>query len=590
MKRIGILISLLLLSANSWATTYEVTVFTGDERSGSLLVAISEACNNAGDDKIIITNMSDDHYTVYMKKPLVIPFNCKGKVHIKGNENRDLVINARDINERSDFAGDKCSMYVYSDGNTIESLSFVNNSRGAGICLFGRNNIIKNSRFGVRQDGHANPNRFGIVVSNAFYEERDGADAAGSILNNNLVAHNTGHGIYIRANDAIIKKNTILANGGCPGETLVEGHPAGCEESNQDLGYGIFVDRGSQNVVIGGDDPDFANIIQYNRDGGVGIYGDDTFGVTVSKNVISRNYGTMLGIDLGADGQTLNDDADLDEGVNNLLNNMDSMLALHMPQDDSFWFWGATQTGSKVELYLADEVDWARGVPWGGAAEYLYHISVRDLVFNVKASPTQIHNGDIVTALVFDDDGNTSEFSLTIPVGYDQDWDGIPDDYEMSADASEASRIDEDDTDGDGLPDSVEDKNRNGIWEPELGETSAYKKDSDSDGISDFFETKGDGEYAPGFDTNPLSSDSDNDGLLDGEEDRNGNGIIEIHLGETLPTKKDTDQDGIWDGRDNCPHIYNPYQEEMYCQRPSAFVINRLNEFLVTSPDVIYEP
>lgn len=585
MKKILILFAVCLFAKPVFADTYGVISLAGNYERGTLLSALNDACDAPGDDIVEFVPLASDHEAIYIKDPLVIPFNCKGKVHIKGDPNNDVVINARDIGGRSIQAGDQCTLNIYSGGHTIEHLSFVNNPNGAGACVFGKGVTIKNSRFGSRKDGHSNPNRYGIVVTNAFAEEFDSADAGQVILNNNFVAHNTGHGIYIRANDTIIKKNTILANGGCPGETLVEGHPSGCEESNQDLGYGIFVDRGSQNVVIGGDSPDFANTIQYNRDGGVGIFGDDTFGVTVSKNIISRNYGTLLGIDLGADGQTLNDDGDFDEGVNNLLNNMDSMLALHMPQDDSFWFWGATQSGNKVELYLADEVDWARGVPWGGAAEYLYHMTVRDLVFNVKASPTQVHNGDIVTALVFDDQGNTSEFSLTIPVGYDQDWDGIPDDYEGFEGDDEVSQINEDDSDGDGLPDSVEDKNRNGIWEPDLGETSAYKKDSDSDGINDFFETKGDGDYKVGFDTDPLSSDTDNDGLLDGEEDRNGNGVIEIHLGETLPTKKDTDQDGVWDGRDNCPHIYNPYQDDIYCHRAVAAPAF-INNVIVAAPEI----
>jgi len=70
------------------------------------------------------------------------------------------------------------------------------------------------------------------------------------------------------------------------------------------------------------------------------------------------------------------------------------------------------------------------------------------------------------------------------------------------------------DSDSDGLPNSVEDSNGNGIVDP--GETD------------------------------PLDSDSDDDGLLDGDEDSNGNGSVDP--GETDPLDPDSDDDGLTDG------------------------------------------
>ena len=70
------------------------------------------------------------------------------------------------------------------------------------------------------------------------------------------------------------------------------------------------------------------------------------------------------------------------------------------------------------------------------------------------------------------------------------------------------------DTDGDGISDGVEDRNRNGRID---------RHESD-----------------------PTSRDSDNDGLPDGLEDRNHNG--ERDLDETDATRADTDNDGIKDG------------------------------------------
>ncbi len=75
------------------------------------------------------------------------------------------------------------------------------------------------------------------------------------------------------------------------------------------------------------------------------------------------------------------------------------------------------------------------------------------------------------------------------------------------------------DMDGDGLPDSLEDINNNGIADP--GETDYRNPDTDSDGIPD------------------------------GMEDGNRNGRVDD--GETDPRNPDSDGDGIWDGADGTP-------------------------------------
>jgi len=119
----------------------------------------------------------------------------------------------------------------------------------------------------------------------------------------------------------------------------------------------------------------------------------------------------------------------------------------------------------------------------------------------------------------------------------DHDGDGISDRIEN---ATGTDPLD-DDTDNDGLldgPGSGEDTNANGIVD--LGET-------DGDGIQDGTES---GLIVPeGLDTdmtvfvpdsdpdtttNPTNPDTDGDGLLDGEEDLNGNGAVDP--GESDPT------------------------------------------------------
>lgn len=71
-----------------------------------------------------------------------------------------------------------------------------------------------------------------------------------------------------------------------------------------------------------------------------------------------------------------------------------------------------------------------------------------------------------------------------------------------------------DDTDGDGLPDRLEDRNNNGAVDP--GETDYLSPDSDRDGIPDGMEDANrNGETDEG-ETDPRSADTDGDGLLDG--------------------------------------------------------------------------
>ncbi|MBI9078014.1 MAG: hypothetical protein JEZ02_21635, partial [Desulfatibacillum sp.] len=62
--------------------------------------------------------------------------------------------------------------------------------------------------------------------------------------------------------------------------------------------------------------------------------------------------------------------------------------------------------------------------------------------------------------------------------------------------------------------------------------------DTDQDGLGDSLESA--------TCTNPNDRDSDDDGLMDGEEDLNLNGTVDP--GETNPCNPDSDNDGVWDG------------------------------------------
>ncbi len=189
-----------------------------------------------------------------------------------------------------------------------------------------------------------------------------------------------------------------------------------------------------------------------------------------------------------------------------------------------------------------------------------------------------------------DDDGISNEFEDSINIGTvesgetdscdpDTDDDGIQDGTERGviepvadpdgngplsgtnislfvpdADSTTTTDPNDIDTDDDGLSDGTEDANHNGMVDS--GETDPGNPDSDGDGIQDGTElgittpvADPDGEgpllgtdtnvFIPDADpntvTDPLDNDSDNDGLLDGEEDENHNGRVDE--GESDPSR-----------------------------------------------------
>jgi hypothetical protein len=115
------------------------------------------------------------------------------------------------------------------------------------------------------------------------------------------------------------------------------------------------------------------------------------------------------------------------------------------------------------------------------------------------------------------------------------------------------------DTDDDGIPDGDEDADHDGKLDS--GETDPCKVDTDGDGILDGTEiglsladigTDTDTNvFLPDLDplttcTDVNDSDTDDDGIPDGDEDANHNGRVDSN--ETDPCMVDTDEDGIQDG------------------------------------------
>jgi len=354
-------------------------------------------------------------------------------------------------------------------------------------------------------------------------------------------------------------------------------------------GNGVHLIRTARDNIIGGREEGERNVIHYNRLAGVRMDGENrSVRNKVSANLFYKNYG--LGIDLGEEDVTENDENDSDSGPNRLKNFPYNLTAtMREWREDEvnkyrFVVNGYARRGDELELYLTDGsaerllLDEQGDLSDHGEGEYFimtYEVEDNDL-FTINL-PTNIPRGTKLTMIAIDAEGNTSEFSENLVLGRDADRDGIIDivedrNHNEVVDEGETDPYDID-TDADGLIDSMEDLNKNGQRDPE--ELAAFLTDSDNDGLTDYLETRGDGVFNPEEgDTNPLEEDTDCDGVIDGEEDRNGDGILEFRLGETDPRRWDSDGDGISDGHilgecgggqsqvDNCPTIPNPDQRD----------------------------
>jgi len=167
------------------------------------------------------------------------------------------------------------------------------------------------------------------------------------------------------------------------------------------------------------------------------------------------------------------------------------------------------------------------------ANEFIYSVTdnFNVLYFKVKQTIEEKSAESNVATVMPDEEDDHIDDVMSWDEMVDTDGDGLPDyieEHEYGTD------INNTDTDGDGLPDGYEVLNCG---------TNPALFDSDGNGISDADEDlDGDGlsnieEYRLG--TAPIVNDSDNDGLSDGEE-------VNIH--NTDPLVYDSDSDGICDG------------------------------------------
>jgi hypothetical protein len=125
----------------------------------------------------------------------------------------------------------------------------------------------------------------------------------------------------------------------------------------------------------------------------------------------------------------------------------------------------------------------------------------------------------------------------------------------MSYQESDPRKID---TDGDGIFDNLEDKNRNGVWEKDKGETKAYSPDSDGDDLWDGYDIgMNKGELTLG--TDPLKADTSGDGYLNTVDSDDDNDCMDdqYEIDHGVVHRHQTDTGMVVYSEWQNPYIYN---------------------------------
>ena len=231
------------------------------------------------------------------------------------------------------------------------------------------------------------------------------------------VAGNGTYGVLadFDSEENLIRRNVIGGNGfGAGGpysgigiwhdsnENQVEDNDVGTAPNGQAVAnaIGVIVSESSDTLLR-------ANTIANSTGAGVFLFGPGTADNEITENRIDANGG--LGIDLGADGVTANDELDADTGANEL-QNFPALTAAGNGAVSGTLDAAASVT-YRIDVYSSatcDPSDHGEGAVFAGTTE----IETDENGFaDFTLESPQIEGGDVVTATATDPQGNTSEFS-----------------------------------------------------------------------------------------------------------------------------------------------------------------------------------
>ena len=318
----------------------------------------------------------------------------------------------------------------YIGGTLVESRNLVSGNSLMGIYVEGvgsMGNVIQGNYIGSDLTGAtAVPNGAslgpqgtavagGIDIAGAPANLIGGADAGAA----NLISGNWRDAICI--GDAAATNNLIQGN-------LVGTKADGVSSlGNETHGINIRAPGGANNNVIGGASPTAANVIAYTRSAASGYDGirlrDGNVGNVVRGNSMLGNglSATALGIDLGANGVAVNDEAacDSDTGANQLQNF--PALTNAVSAGSVTRIQGLLKSAASSTFLLQFYANTTKAVSgYGEGQTYLGSTNVTtDGSCGVNFSvvlPVGVTAGQFISATATDANNNTSEFGTNVTV------------------------------------------------------------------------------------------------------------------------------------------------------------------------------
>lgn len=294
-----------------------------------------------------------------------------------------------------------CSLTIGRDNPFLpgaQTVNVISGNAGAGIALaYGIRTVIVGNFVGTGANGSSPiPNGSGIAL----------VLETAALVEDNVVSGNSGAGIYL---------------GGTTVSSLAFNH-VGSDLNSAALGnmVGIWVAEHSVRDVL------VRNEIAFNSGPGfiVGLNPQDLSSeITVSANAIHENGG--LGIDLGDDGVTPNNDCDSGRGPN-LLQNY-PVLTSAVSSATSTIIRGTLNSVANstfsIEFFsntLGDPSGYGEGQQYIGSAPVTTDNSCH-ASFEITL-PISVAAGSSITATAADQAGNTSEFSACRPVTTGQNF------------------------------------------------------------------------------------------------------------------------------------------------------------------------
>ena len=282
-----------------------------------------------------------------------------------------------------------------------------------GLALFTR---INGNYIGTDISGQkAVPNFRGIQLDYAFGTVIGGSTSQPGTAQGNLISGNDSAGIYM---NRFGSNNSIYGN--AIGVAADGASPLPNRAVNSEGGWGIFAAGTGINIGAPGQ---LSNLIANNEAAGIAVVNNPTlnlrgFAFSIRGNSIFNNGG--LGIDLGDDGATPNDDGDSDSGANDLQNFPVLNTGVIARDGSSLNVSGTLDSTPNhlfaIDVYASDEADPSG---YGEGQIYLgsFNVNTRSGMTTFQQSlPISLDlTGKVITATASDyADYNTSEFSQAV--------------------------------------------------------------------------------------------------------------------------------------------------------------------------------